>query len=147
MTLMIDDGVRQVVRLLRESRDYFAFARDESQDPEMARVFGRAARSRNDLLEDLIASCVVPANASQVAAPLPDVEHGYAKLRSQFDPQHPEVHAEALFHRECHLVRLMEEVFRTEASQTVRSVLKANYRKFLNCAQSMHALSLRHQAA
>jgi hypothetical protein len=147
MTVMIDDGVRLVVRLLRESRDYFAFARDESQDPEMARVFGRAARSRNDLLEDLIAMCVVPANASPIAAPLPDEDHGYAKLRTQFDPQHPEVHAEALFHRECYLVRLMEEVFRTDSSHALRRVLKANYRKFLNCAQSMHALSLRHQAA
>ena len=141
------DEARQLVRLLRESRDYYVFARDEVRDPEVARVFARAVRARRELLEDLVATRLLfHTSPGFNDAPL-DARIGYAALRQQFDPQHPDMHAEALYEREQRLIHLMEDVYDGEASEKLRDALKVHYAQFVAVSRGLVALARVHEAA
>lgn len=141
------DDSRLLVRLLRESRDYFVFARDEVRDPEIAAIFAKAVRARRELLEDLVATRLLFQTSAGFKDPLLDSGRGYDALRHQFDPRHPDAHAEALYEREQRLVHLMEDVYEEDDSPALRDALKKHYQQFVAVARSFGTLARIHEAA
>ncbi|WP_313919856.1 hypothetical protein [Tahibacter sp.] len=127
------DEVQLLIQLLREGRDYYAFARNETRDPETAEVFSLAAKARLDLLEDLVSTRLLfqtsPAHATRSLAP----DLGYEDLRHQFDPLHPRAHAAALHVRERRVVHLMQDLVGSdvEASPKLHAALKIHYAAFV----------------
>lgn len=127
------DEAQLLIRLLRESREYYAFARNEVRDPETAEVFALATKARLGLLEDLVSTRLLfqtsPAHATRTLAP----DLGYEGLRHQFDPQHPQAHAAALHERERRIVDLMKDLVDSdvEASPKLHAALKAHYPAFV----------------
>lgn len=138
---------RLLVRLLRESRDYYVFARDEVRDPEIAGIFARAVRARRELLEDFVATRLLFQTSPGLEGPPLDPNKGYDALRHQFDPRHPDTHAEALHEREQRLIRLMEDIYEGDSSPKLRAALKAHYQQFVAVARSLSALVRVHEAA
>lgn len=141
------DESRLLVRLLRESRDYFVFARDEVRDLETARVFARAVRARRELLEDLVSTRLLFQTSPGLTDPPLDSARGYAALREQFDPRHPDAHAEALHERERRLIHLMEDVYDGDASPKLKHALKAHYQQFVATERALGAMARVHEAA
>jgi hypothetical protein len=141
------DESRLLVRLLRESRDYFVFARDEVRDPEIARVFARAVRSRRELLEDLVATRLLFHTSPGLTDQRLDSRIGYAALRDQFDPIHPDAHAEALYEREQRLIHLMEDVYEGDSSPKLKNALKAHYQQFVAVSLALTAMARVHEFA
>ncbi|TDR38946.1 hypothetical protein DFR29_11889 [Tahibacter aquaticus] len=129
------DDAQLLIRMLREGREYYAFACDEIRDPEIASVFALAVRSRRDLLDDLVATRLLfqtsPAHAVRSLAP----NLGYEELRHQFDPRHPQVQAVALHERERRVIGLMHDLFENEAegdhSPRLRAAIKKHYAHFV----------------
>ena len=138
---------RRLVQLLREGRDYFTFAREETHDVEVSRVFARAELARRELLDALVQSQLIQQASSSVPSAALSSNIGYAHLQSQFDPFHPQTHAEALYERELILLQLIREVFHSDESEPLRLALKAHYSTFSNCADSLHTLVRLHEAA
>ena len=141
------DESRLLVRMLREGRDYFIFARDEVRDPEIARVFARAVRARRELLEDLVATRLLYQTSPGFTDPTLDSSRGYTALREQFDPQHPDAHAEALYEREQRLIHLMEDVYEGDASPKLKNALKVHYQQFVAISRTLGAMVRVHEAA
>lgn len=141
------DESRLLVRLLRESRDYYIFARDEVRDPEVARMYARAVRARRELLEDLVATRLLYQTSPGFNDPILDSTKGYAALREQFDPQHPDAHAEALYEREQRLIHLMEDVYEGDASPKLKTALKTHYQQFVAFAHTLGTIVRVHEAA
>lgn len=127
------DEAQLLIRLLREGRDYYMFARDEVRDPEIAEVFAMAVRARRELLEDLVSTRLLfqtsPAHAVRTLAP----NLGYEELRHQFDPLHPRTQAAALYERERRVIDLMHDLFEneTESSPKLHAAIKAHYALFI----------------
>lgn len=127
------DEAQLLIRLLREGREYYAFARNETRDPDTADVFSLAAKARLDLLEDLVSTRLLfqtsPAHATRTLAP----DLGYEGLRHQFDPLHPRAHAAALHERERRVVHLMQDLVDSdvEASPKLHAALKSHYAAFV----------------
>jgi len=143
------DEAQLLIRLLREGRDYYAFARNETRDPETAEVFSIAAKVRLDLLEDLVSTRLLfqtsPAHATRTLAP----DLGYEDLRHQFDPLHPQAHATALHERERRVVHLMEDLVDSdvEASPKLHAALKAHYAAFVDVEDCLGRWSAQQAAA
>jgi hypothetical protein len=142
------DEVQLLIRLLREGRDYYAFARDEVRDPEVAGVFALAVRARRELLEDLVATRLLfqtsPAHATRSLAP----NLGYEELRHQFDPLHPQSHATALFEREQRVIHLMHDLYESEfdSSPRLHAAIKAHYSRFIEVEDCLERWSVRQRA-
>lgn len=141
------DDAQLLIRMLREGRDYYAFAHEEVRDPEVAGVFALAVRSRRDLLEDLVATRLLfqtsPAHAVRSLAP----NLGYEELRHQFDPHLPQSQAVALFERERRLVGLMHDLFESETeadhSPRLRAAIKKHYANFVEVEDYMERWAAR----
>lgn len=126
------DEAQLLIRLLREGRDYYAFAHEEVRDPDAAETFDLALRARRDLLEDLVATRLLfqtsPAHATR------ELPHdlGYEGLRRQFDALHPQTHAVALHERERRVVQLMESLLEAEmdSSPKLHAALRAHRAQF-----------------
>jgi hypothetical protein len=147
MTLIPEDGLGWLVALLRDGRDYYRFAEQETIEPDTREAFHVAADVRSRLLADLVrAGAIDETSAGQPATDI-DADNSYAALRRQFDPQLPALQGLALHRREAHVLRLIESVFRANASLPVRAALKRAYPEIKHCAEIMWRLSLRHQAA
>lgn len=147
MTLVFENGLPALVALLREGRDYYRFAAGEVRDTEVALVFGYAADCRARLLEALVAARLLQhTSPAHQPPPLADGQ-GYALLRGQFDPAHPQAQAAALLQRERHLLRLVEAVFRTEGSLAARRALKDAYPHLHRTAVILQRLAQRRAAA
>lgn len=147
MTLIPEDGLQWLVSLLRDGRDYYAFAECETDEPETREAFRVAAQARSILLDELVRAGAIERQPPGSPSPELDADHGYAPLRRQFDPQLPALQALALHRREAHVLRLMESVFRANSSLPLRSALKRGYPELKRCAETMWRMSLRHQAA
>ncbi|MBN8741004.1 MAG: hypothetical protein BGP24_20420 [Lysobacterales bacterium 69-70] len=129
------DEAQLLIRLLREGRDYYAFAVDETRDTETAAVFALALKGRHDLLEDLVATRLLfqtsPAHAVRTLPP----DLGYEELRHQFDALLPQAQAAALLARERRVVDLMQDLFDAEPaahSPRLQSVLRTHYAHFVD---------------
>ena len=147
MTLVNENGLNALVTVLREGRDNYAFAASEARDPEIADAFALAAKYKTELLDGLVAARVLQhASADHAVAPAP-TDEGYARLRAQFDPYHPEVQGVALYERERHVTQLIQSVFRTENSMGVRRALKNSYAHMAQLVGIMQRLAKRRQAA
>jgi hypothetical protein len=126
------DDAQLLIRLLREGREYYVFARDEVRDPEIASVFALAVRARHDLLEDLVATRLLFQTSPAHAVRTLDPNLGYEELRHQFDPAHPQTQAPALHERERRVINLMHDLFEseTESSPKLHAAIKAHYGQF-----------------
>lgn len=142
------DEAQLLIRLLREGREYYAFAHDEARDPETAEVFALALKARRDLLDDLVATRLLfqtsPAHPTRVLA----ADLGYEELRHQFDPLHPQTHAAALHERERRIVNLMDDLVDTdnESSPKLHAALKAHYAQFVDVEECLGRWSQQQQA-
>lgn len=147
MTLVYENGMPSLVALLREGRDYYLFAAQEVQDAEVAEAFRYAAACRTQLLEGLVAARVLQRTSPEHALPPVADDIGYARLRGQFDPRHPETQGLALFERERHLLRLVEAVFRSDSSLPARRALKDAYPHLAKMVEILRRLARRREAA
>ena len=127
MTLVNENGLAALVTMLREGRDYYAFAADEVRDGETADAFRFAAKCKSELLDGLVAAHAVQRRTLDVVTPPAAPDEGYERLRKQFDPLHPELQGPALYERERRVSKLIESVFRTENSLPIRRALKSGY--------------------
>jgi hypothetical protein len=141
------DEAHLLIRLLREGRDYYAFARDETRDPETTEVFALAVKARHDLLEDLVATRLLfqtsPAHPTRILS----VDLGYEELRHQFDPLHPQAHAAALHERERRVLHLMQDLFDDETSPKLQAALKAHYAQFVEVDNCLARWNQQHETA
>lgn len=141
------DEAHLLIRLLREGRDYYAFARDETRDPGTAEVFALAAKSRHDLLEELVTTRLLfqtsPAHPTRTLA----VDLGYEELRHQFDPLHPRAHAAALHERERRVLHLMQDLFDEESSPKLQAALKSHYAQFIEVDRCLARWVQQHETA
>lgn len=141
------DEAQLLIRLLREGRDYYAFAREETRDPETTEVFAAAVKARLDLLEDLVATRLLfqtsPAHPTRTLA----ADLGYEELRHQFDPLLPQAHAAALQERERRVVNLIEDLFDDEHSPRLQAALKAHYSQFVEVENCLGRWNQQHQSA
>ncbi|UXI67974.1 hypothetical protein [Tahibacter amnicola] len=133
------DDARKLIHLLREGRDYFAFAHDEVVDREVAEVFARALRARRELLEDLVTTRLLFQTSPAHATPSLNADTGYEGLRHQFDPHHPRMQAEALYERERQLIGLIEDLFEADSSPKLQFALKRHYAQFVELARTLDA--------
>ena len=147
MTLIPEDGLAWLVALLRDGREFYAVAEKDTRDGEVREAFRAAAEVRTRLLADLVRAGAVSANPDGEPVAELDADNNYAALRRQFDPRQPAAQGLALHRREAHVLRLIESVFRGNASLPVRAALKHAYPQIKRCAEIMWRLSLRHQAA
>lgn len=127
------DEAQLLIRLLREGRDYYAFACEETRDPEVSEVFALAVRARRELLEDLVSTRLLFQTSPAHATRSLDHDLGYEGLRRQFDPLNPQAHAVALHERERRVVHLMQDLFDSEidSSPKLQAALKAHYPLFV----------------
>jgi hypothetical protein len=127
------DEAQLLIRLLREGRDYYAFAREEARDPETAEVFALAVKARGDLLDELVSTRLLYKTSLAHPARTLSPDLGYEGLRHQFDAQHPQAHAAALHERERRVVHLIEDLVESDetASPKLHATLKAHYRAFV----------------
>ena len=147
MTLVNENGLSALVTLLREGRDYYEFAAAEARDPEIRDAFALAAKYKTELLEGLVQARVIGSTNAEPGTPAAAADEGYARLSKQFDPQHAEVHGQALYERERRLMYLVQSVFRTENSLAVRRALKAAYPHMTQVYRITQRLAQRRQAA
>jgi hypothetical protein len=141
------DEAHLLIRLLREGRDYYAFAREETRDPETTEVFAAAVKARLDLLEDLVATRLLfqtsPAHPTRTLG----VNLGYEELRHQFDPLLPQAHAAALHERERRVVDLIEDLADDEHSPKLQAALKAHHAQFVEVENCLARWNQQHEAA
>ncbi|HSX62003.1 MAG TPA: hypothetical protein VLF18_17585 [Tahibacter sp.] len=141
------DEAQLLIRLLREGREYYAFARDETRDPEITEVFALAVKARTDLLDDLVATRLLfqtsPAHPTRVLS----ADLGYEELRHQFDPLHPLAHAAALHERERRVVHLMDDLFEADSSEKLHAAMSAHYAQFTEVEDCLARWSQPYQAA
>ena len=145
MTLIPEDSLGWLIGLLRDGRDYYRFAEQQTLDPDAREAFQVAADARTKLLDELERAGAGTASNGPVVAT--DADQSYDALRRQFDPQMPSAQGMALHRREARVLRLVESVFRANPSLPVRGALKRAYPELKRCAEIMWRLSLRHQAA
>jgi hypothetical protein len=151
MTLIPHDSLDWLVAMLREGMAYYRHAAEHVSDPEVARAFGLAARTRGLILSDLraVGAITEPESVSDTAAALATAppQHRYDVLQQQFDPTHPELQAQALVSRELASIRLIESVFRSNPSMAIRRVMKAHFPQVQEVTRVMQRLAHRDQAA
>ena len=145
MTLIPEDSLGWLVGLLRDGRDFYRFAEQQTVDADAREAFRVAADARESLLDELERAGASTASNDPVVGM--DADQSYAALRRQFDPQMPSAQGLALHRREARVLRLVESVFRANPSLPVRGALKRGYPALKRCAEIMWRLSLRHQAA
>ncbi|MBL8300034.1 MAG: hypothetical protein JNN30_16970 [Rhodanobacteraceae bacterium] len=124
------DEVHLLIRLLREGRDYYVFARDEVRDPEAVELFARALKARHDLLEGLVATRLLFQTSPVHPTRTLSADLGYEELRHQFDPLHPKTHAAALHERERRVLHLMEDLLESAGSPKLHAALRAHHAQF-----------------
>ena len=128
MTLIPHDSLDWLVAMLREGMAYYRHAAEHVSDPEVARAFELAARTRGLILSDLSAMGAItePESTAQTAAALATAppQHRYDVLQQQFDAIHPEHQAQALVSRELASIRLIERCS-FQSSMAILRVMKA----------------------
>ena len=144
------DEAQLLIRLLREGRDYYAFASDETRDTETASVFALALKARHDLLEDLVATRLLFQSSPAHAVRTLSADLGYEELRHQFDALLPQAQAAALHARERRVVDLMQDLFDAEPaahSPRLQSVLKTHYARFVEVEDCFARWCRQHELA
>lgn len=147
MTLSKDRVMPELVAMLREGRDFYLYAQQETLDSELAAVFGFAAQTRQRLLDSLVeAKVLLHTSPEHIVPPLP-ADIGHSRLTKQFDRHHPEVLAHALLDREQRLLSVLGFVFQTETSLAVKRAIKDQYAMFTRGAEMLKRFARRYEAA
>jgi hypothetical protein len=151
MTLIPTHALDWLVAALRDGRDYYRHAEMHTADAELEHAFGLAAEARDKLLAELRelppeAAAIASTDAVLDRNAVPEGER-YDLLRRQFDPNRPDVQAEALLSRERATLRLVESVFRSHPSLAVRRLMKGHFPALRQGAAIMQRLSQRTRAA
>jgi hypothetical protein len=147
MTLVNENGLAALVTMLREGRDYYAFAAEEVRDAETADAFRFAAKCKSEMLDGLVAAHVIQRRSLEHVVGPAAADEGYERLRKQMDPMHPELQGPALYERERRVVKLIESVFRTENALPIRRALKNGYPQAGQLARMTQRLAQRRAAA
>lgn len=151
MTLVPQDTLDWLIASLRDGRTYYRHAVVHTQDAEIRRAFEIGATERSAVLAALkevgmySPTETVPDDERSIQqVPHP---HRYEDLRRQFDPNQPQLQAEALVPRESATLRLMESVFRSHPALVARSVIKRHYLRMQQAGAIIQRMAERAHAA
>jgi hypothetical protein len=139
-----EDLLRQIIRIAKSGRDYFAAVYPSVIDADMRSAFVYMSEIKERLIADI--EPWIPAiqeDVSDHVSPAALVEKMYRDARAAFRTSEPAASAKALTVAEEQLSRLVERTFEVTTDARLKDALKAHYPQLLVCVEAMRRLRAR----